>query len=296
MIFFGSDDFSLPLIKLIDKKHNLAAIITQPDKPKGRGKKMKANPIAQWAEVHNKHLFYDMADIQIKSINFDIGVVAAYGNIIPEYLINLPKYRLINLHPSLLPRYRGASPVESAILNGDTKTGISIIYVGKKLDSGDILAMKEYPLSGRENSIELRNILSEIGADLTLTVIENIDNIVPIKQNNYAAVYTKKLNKDDCKISFVNETAVEIDRKIRAYLSMGSFFKLDGLRIIAEEAQYDAENSKKPAGSIIRADTELSIQAKNGILRIKQILPEGKRSMSIKQFLNGHKITQKILQ
>lgn len=296
VIFFGSDNFSLPLIKLIDAKHNLAAIITQPDKPKGRGKKMKANPIAQWAKLHNKNLFYDMADIQLESINFDIGVVAAYGNIIPEYLINLPKYRLINLHPSLLPRYRGASPVESAILNGDTKTGISIIYVEKRLDSGDILAMKEYPLSGKENSIELRNILSEIGADMTLEVMKNIDNIVPVKQGDATAVYTKKLNKDDCKISFVSETAVEIDRKIRAYLSMGSFFKLDGLRIIVEKARYDAENSKKPAGSIIRADTKLSIQTKNGILRIKQILPEGKKPMSIKQFLNGHKITQEMLQ
>ncbi len=295
VLFFGSDNFSLPLIKLIDKKHDLAAIITQPDRPKGRGKKKKANLVAQWGKLHNKLIFFDMSDTRIEEIGFDIGVVAAYGNIIPERLINMPRYQLINLHPSLLPRYRGATPVESALLNGDQKTGVSIISVDKKLDSGDILAMKEYPLSGRENSVQLRKILSEIGAELTIEVMENIGNIIPVKQDNNTAVYSKKINKESCRISFTDETAVEIDRKIRAYLSIGSFFKLDGLRIIVENAEYNEANTEKPAGSIIDMDTGLSIQTKDGILKIREIKPEGKRSMSIKQFLNGHKITQKIL-
>jgi len=288
IIFFGSDEFSLPLIKALEVDHEIVAVITQPDKPQGRGRKIMPNPVAKWAVSHNKRIFYDMNQSEILSLDADIGVVAAYGRIIPEKLLNFPKYRLINLHPSLLPRYRGATPIETAILNGDEKTGCSVIYVEKKLDSGDILAMREYPLD-RENSIELRRILAEMGTQLVIDVIENIENLHPIRQDESQAIYTKKIAKSDAEIFFAKESASLIDRKIRAYIAIGSYFYLNGKRIIVQRADFDQANSGKPPGYIVEAKDRLTIQTKDGLLHIKQVKPAGKKSMSAKQFVNGYK-------
>ncbi len=289
VLFFGSDDFSVPVLKMLDARHTLVGVVTQPDKPKGRGKKIQSNPVAEWSLRRNKRIFYDMNDSNIFLLDVDIGVVAAYGKIIPEKLINFPKYRLINLHPSLLPRYRGATPIESAILNGDRKTGCSLIYVEKKLDAGDILAVREYLLEGRENSMELRRILSEIGAEMTIDLLENVNNISPIKQDDSLAVYTKKMIKSDGKISFETESACRIDRKIRAYINIGSYFYLNGKRLIVEEADFEDVDSGKQAGCIISSKDRLAVQTKKGIIYIKRVRPAGKGSMTMKQFLNGYK-------
>ena len=182
-----------------------------------------------------------------------------------------------------------ATPIESTILNGDRKTGCSIIYVEKKLDSGDILAMREYLLDGRENSIKLRQTLSEVGAEMIIELLENMNNISPIKQDDSLAVYTKKMIKSDGKISFETESACRIDRKIRAYINIGSYFYLNGKRLIVEEADFEDVDSEKPAGCIISSKDRLAIQTKKGIIYIKRVRPAGKGSMAIKQFLNGYK-------
>ncbi|MCX7974891.1 MAG: methionyl-tRNA formyltransferase, partial [Candidatus Aminicenantes bacterium] len=204
IVFFGTPEAALPsLEKLLNSEHQIKLIVTQPDRPAGRGLKLTPPPVKEFA-LKNGLPFIQPEKIRkdqtalnlIRSIFPDIIVVVAYGQILPAEIIYFPPYRAINVHFSLLPKYRGACPVAWAILNGEEKTGITIFVLNEKMDEGDILAQVEVEIRPRENAGELENRLAQIGADLLIKTLSEIDKLTPKPQDHSQATYAPKLNKN----------------------------------------------------------------------------------------------------
>lgn len=225
IVFFGTGDFSLTsLVGLVESSYNIAAVITKPDSKSGRGQKVIAPAVKTFAQRNNitvwqpekvSHLTED-----IRLLQEPIGVLASYGHIIPQSVIDLFHPGIINIHPSLLPKYRGSSPIESAILNGDSKTGVSVMQLSARMDAGPVYKVKEYMLNGSETKPELYRHLAQYGADLLLETLPSIMNgtLLPIPQNETDATYTARLSKADGIIDPSVLTAVEAERRVRAYL------------------------------------------------------------------------------
>lgn len=302
IIFFGSPDSALySLKKILEKKHRVELIITQPDKPAGRGKKIAASPVKRFAQTHNIPVYQPvkirkdpLALEKMKAINPDLNVVVAYGQIIPASLIYYPKYNSINLHFSLLPKYRGASPVHWSILKGERNTGVTIFELNEKMDSGDILAKQELEILPGEYAHELEVRLAEIGAELLCKIMDRIDAIPHSKQDHSQATFAPLLKKGDGRIDWTKD-AFEIDRKIRAFTPWPSAYSfLDNKRIkIIRGKGLKGKTSNLIPGEITDV-SKIGIQVScghNSIYIIEELQPEGKKVMSAYAFSLGAKIT-----
>jgi len=296
-IFFGTPDFSVPTLNLLIKETNLIAIVTQPDKKVGRKQMVLPTPIKKIG-LQNKIKVFQPQRIkdeeiinQIKKLNPDLIIVAAYGKIIPKDILDLPKYGCINIHASLLPKYRGASPIQTAILNGEKETGITIMVMNEKMDEGDIIAQIPEKIYNNDTSESLHNRLSKTGANFLIKTLPDYINkkIVPQKQNNKSATYTKIIKKEDGKINW-QQNSYKILRQINAFTPWPSAYTfIDQKRFKITKAQAIDKDSEKQNGTIILFENKIAIACSKSILLIEKWQPEGKKEIKTSDYLLGNK-------
>ncbi len=297
IVFMGTPDYAAVTLKaLINSKHNIVGVFAQPDKKVGRKQILTPPPVKVLAEENSIPVFQPVTlrDGEalgiLKELNPDIIVVVAYGKILPEEILTMPKYGCINGHASLLPKYRGASPIQWCIVCGEEKTGITVMQMDKGMDTGDILLQKETDILNGETAEELFDRLSAISADLMLETVENIENITPIKQDESKASYAPIIKKEMAKLDF-SKGAKELYNAVRGYYSWPcAYFFLNGKRIKVISAEI-GDKTFKPQGTVIDNTDFLQIACGDGVgLRLLTVQPEGKGQMTSKQMLNGTKI------
>ena len=298
IVFMGTPDFSVgTLEEIIATGHEVVGVVTQPDKPKGRGKEMHLTPVKEVALKHNLPVYQPTrvkeADFvsELAAMNADVIVVVAFGQIISREILDLPKHGCINVHASLLPKYRGAAPIQWAIIDGEEQTGVTIMQMDEGLDTGDMIAKTEVVISDNETGGSLFDSLSQAGAKLLVKVLADIEAGTIKREpqpSESPTPYAKMIKKQMGKIDFSDE-AVVIERLIRglnpwpsAYTSInGKTLKLWQAVVLDEVA------SEKP-GVIVRIDKEVIwVQTKKGLLGIKELQLEGKKRMNVADFLRG---------
>ncbi len=299
-LFFGTSSFAVPTLKnLINFGYNVKAVITQPEKPAGRKRITIPSPVKKLAEENNISVFepHDLKNDdffkQFKNLEPDMCVLAAYGKIIPARYLDLPHYGFINIHPSLLPKYRGPSPIQNAILNGDEKTGVTIMKMDEKIDHGPVLAVIGYQLSTAQNYKETEEDLAKLGAELLIDVLPKyISSELKFQvQNDAEATFTKLLNRDSGRINW-NLSAKDIWNKTRALNpEPGTWTKWNGkvLNILDTEIFCLEKEEQKAPGTVMKIHNGLiAVTTKKCYLILKQIQLEGGKIMDAKSFLNGH--------
>ncbi len=301
IVFMGSPAFSVPVLQeLMSNRYDIIAVYTQPDKKGGRGQKLMACPVKEFAIKHGLVVFQpetlrnDDEISKLKKINPDLIVVAAYGQILPDAVLEIPHYGCLNVHPSLLPRYRGPSPVTAAILNGDTLTGVTIMLIEKKVDSGPILSRKTMEINDDDTTGTLSEKLAKLGAELLVKTIPDwiAGRIIPEKQDEKQASYTKMTTKEDGKIDW-HLPAVDIWRRIRAYQPWpGCFTFFKSTRLIISKALPLEMFTDDEVGKVLKLTDggakKIAINTGRGLLELLNVQLEGRRSMSISEFVAGH--------
>ena len=298
VVFMGTPDFAVGTLEEIVKAgHEVAAVVTQPDKPKGRGKTLMPTPVK---EAALKYAIPVYQPLKVRAEEFvkvlekiapDIIVVAAFGQIISKEILELPKYGCINVHASLLPAYRGAAPIQWAVINGDKESGVTIMQMDEGLDTGDMLLKTVVPLDEKETGGSLFDKLSKAGADLLLKTLDALENgtVTPQKQGESPTAYAKMLTKDMGAIDW-NRPAKELERLIRGLNPWPSAYtKLNGktLKIWAADVCGQTGEKAQP-GTVLKAEKdEFLIQTGEKILSVKELQLEGKKRMDTAAFLRG---------
>ncbi len=284
IIFWGTSEFALPsLKKLIQENYQIKAVVTAPDKPAGRQQIPVPSPVKKFAQEKQLAVFQPEKPIQLapqlKKISPDLNILAAYGRIIPEQIISMPIYGSINLHPSLLPKYRGPSPIQTAILENQTKTGVSLILMDEKIDHGPILAQAELPIANQDNYQTLSEKLSRLAAELLSQALPDYltGRIKPKKQNESKAVYTKIITRQDGKIDLARETARQIHAKLRAFGAWPGIWTIINRKRVKI---LKAEPSQKPGPA--------ALKTKQGYLVLELVQPEGKKPITGQEFSQGY--------
>ncbi|MDD6434820.1 MAG: methionyl-tRNA formyltransferase [Clostridiales bacterium] len=296
VLFMGTPDFAVSTLKaIIEAGHEVIGVVTQPDKPVGRGKKIRFSPVKEEALLHDIPVFQPrkVRDPEVvkelSGLGADVGVVVAFGQILPKSLLDAPKYGCLNVHASLLPAYRGAAPIQWAILNGDEETGVTIMQMDAGLDTGDILTKETVKIESDETGGSLHDKLSEVGGRLlvkTLALTEQ-GKLEPVKQGETTTEYASMLTKELGHIDW-NRDALEIDRKVRglspwpsAYTRVnGKTFKIWSSEVV--------EGDGSAPGTIIQKDRgKLVIACGSGALSLREVQMEGKKRMGIEDFLRG---------
>lgn len=299
VIFAGTPEFAVPALDaLLQSQHQICAVYTQPDRPAGRGQKLTASPIKQLAMQHDIPVYQPQAlrdkdaQQQLRNLQADVMVVVGYGMILPKEVLEIPRYGCINIHPSLLPRWRGATPIQSAIIAGDTVTGVTIMQMDEGMDSGPILKQIDYPIATTATSGDLHQQLAALGAKVLLEVLDLLtkNNLQPQKQDATRATYTKKIDKAAAKIDW-HLTAMEVDRRIRAYNPWPvayTQFKENVIRIWRSTPIIEKNTAK--AGEILLINKAgIDIATGNGILRILELQLPGGKILNVANFLNAKK-------
>ena len=290
----GTPDFAVPILKSINNlNHNILEVYTQPPNKKNRGQKIQNSPIHDFSNKLNLPvrfpIAFDEKEInRIKKLNPDLVIVVAYGKILPAELLNLDKVLFINVHASLLPKWRGAAPIQRAIMNLDHETGVSIMKIVTELDAGPVLLQSKIKITKEINYKELSGQMSELGAKLILDTLKLIENKSAnfTKQNESEATYAKKIEKTETKINW-NDDAEKIIAKINAFCpNPGCWFELNGNRIKIIKAK--KVMSKGIPGTIL--DDNLTIACSKNAIRIIELKKEGKQKMTADEFLRGNKI------
>lgn len=302
IVFFGSPESAIPsLQRILEEGHTVGLIITQPDRPSGRGKKLTASPVKKFALEHNIPVFQpqrirkDPAALdRICEVDPDLNVVVAYGQIIPAQVIDFPEYRSINLHFSLLPKYRGASPVQWAILNGESTTGLTIFVLNEKMDEGDILTQKEIRILPQEKAFELEERLAREGADLLVNTIHQMDRLTPLRQDHTQATYAPLIKKEDGLIDW-RDMAISVGRKVRAFSAWPSaftYFRGKRLKILEGRTDTTESISSVRPGEIFAVEKEgISVGCGDGqVYTISRLQPENRKTMNAHSFSLGAKI------
>lgn len=306
IIFTGTSDFADKYLKfLIESKIDIACVITQPDKPQGRKLKLTPSPVAKTAEEHNLKLYKPLnisdpsfAQEILKPINPDVMIVVAYGQILKENILNLPKYGCINIHPSKLPLYRGAAPIQRTLLNGETNTATCIIQMDKGLDSGDIIKQQELDINPNDTLGSLETKLINIGSNLLLQTIDDIrtNNLTSTPQNHEKATYAHKIKKQDTIID-LNADADDIHNKVRALnphplATIETLLKNQTIRIKIWETEVCLDNSDTIPGTILKQDKDnLIIKTGKNAISIKSLQIPGKKQVKTADFLRGYSLT-----
>lgn len=314
IVFMGTPDFAKKsLEKIYDIGHEIQLVITNPDKPKGRGMKLFPSPVKEFAlekgislEQPIKIRENEQLVNKIKSLEPDVLVVVAYGKIIPNEILKIPKLGAINVHGSLLPKYRGAAPIQWAIINGEETTGITTMFINEKMDEGDMLLKEEVKIDENETLGELWDKLSEVGGNLLVKTLEKLKDIKPVQQTG-EATYAPMLNKEIAKINWESMTAIQVKNLIRglnpimgAYSILNEekikFWKArvitleDFVKKINEFEEFKNRLSKIEPGTIIYSDEKfgLYVKAKDDILEIEEIQVPNSKKMNILDFLRGN--------
>ena len=301
IVYFGSPGAAIPsLERLLQAGHSIELVITQPDKPAGRGKAPTPPPVKEAARRHGIPVLQPekiRKDPEVLAalgkIAPDIIVVVAYGQIIPSTIIDLPQHKSVNVHFSLLPKYRGAAPVQWAILSGEEKTGVTIFELNERMDEGDILSQLETDIGPRENARELEDRLSRIGAELLVETLEKIDTLPHLRQDQTQATLAPRLHKDLGRIDWAKD-AVSIDRMVRAFsLWPGAFTFFRGQRIIIHAGSLLTVPASPPEpGRIVEVRRKGPVVAcgDGGAYLIERLQRENRKEMAAADFLRGTKI------
>ena len=301
IVFMGTPDFaSASLKKLIDEKFDVVGVFTQPDKPKGRGMELCASPVKELALENGLPVFQPVkmrdgtALAQIKALEPDILVVVAYGRILPDDILAVPKYGAINVHGSLLPKYRGAAPIQWAVLNGDKITGVTTMYLASEMDTGDIIYTAETEIGEYETSGELFDRLKDMGAELLVKTLRDIDaGTAPrTPQDHSKASYVTMLDKSICPIDW-NKTPREVLKHIYGLQPWPvATMELEGKTVRVFAAKYTDGKTEKVPGAVVSTDKGgLEIACADGeTLLITEIQAPGKKRMGAEDYLRGHQI------
>ena len=301
IVFMGTPDFaSASLKKLIDERFDVVGVFTQPDKPKGRGMELCASPVKELALENGLPVFQPVkmrdgtALAQIKALEPDILVVVAYGRILPDDILAVPKYGAINVHGSLLPKYRGAAPIQWAVLNGDKITGVTTMYLASEMDTGDIIYTVETEIGEYETSGELFDRLKDMGAELLVKTLRDIDaGTAPrAPQDHSKASYVTMLDKSSCPIDW-NKTPREVLKHIYGLQPWPvATMELEGKTVRVFAAKYTDGKTEKVPGAVVSTDKGgLEIACADGeTLLITELQAPGKKRMGAEDYLRGHQI------
>ncbi|OGN08171.1 MAG: methionyl-tRNA formyltransferase [Candidatus Yanofskybacteria bacterium RIFCSPHIGHO2_02_FULL_41_11] len=299
IVFFGTSEFAVPTLEaLINVKYEIAAVITRPDKPIGRKQALSPSPIKILARQKNIKVLQpitlksDEFFESFKKFNPDICIVTAYGKIIPSQYIEIPKYGFLNIHPSLLPKYRGPSPIQTAILNGEKEMGVTIIMVDEEVDHGLLLSTIAYSLSSKAYYKEIEKELAELGAKLLIETLPKYirGEIAPEPQDHSQATFTKILSRENGRINW-NEPAEKICNQIRALNPEPGTWTTWNNKVInipIFNVGYPQVEENKP-GMVIKVNKDIFVATGKGYLKLETIQLEGGREMPVKSFVNGYK-------
>lgn len=314
----GTPDFAQESLKSIyEAGHEIIAVVTNPDRPKGRGMKMVASPVKEYAIQKNIKVYQpekvkkneEFINV-IKELNPELICVVAYGKILPEDILNIPKYGSVNVHGSLLPKYRGAAPIQWSVINGDKITGVTTMYMGAGMDTGDMILKREVKIGDNETTGELWDRLSKIGAELLVETITQIENgTAPREKQGDDFSMAPMLNKEMAKIDWENKTAAEIKNLVRGLNPiMGAYTFYEGKKIKFWKVETYTDNQiielfpeleefkdrflDLPEGTILFSDskTGLYIKAKDGNIKVIEIQGENAKKMSSEEFLRGNSL------
>ena len=311
ILFMGTPDFARESLEAIyNAGHNILGVVTNPDKPKGRGMKLIASPVKEYAIEKNLKIFQpekvrknEEFIEQIKELNPDVICVVAYGKILPKEILEIPRLGCINVHGSLLPKYRGAAPIQWAVLNGDKTTGITTMYMDVGMDTGDMILKQEVEIGEDETTGELWDRLSKIGGKLLVDTLKQVENgTAPREKQGDDFSVAPMLSKDMAKIDWENKSAQEIKNLVRGLNPiMGAYAFLNGSKIkfwkvdVAKNIGYDEDNIKIfKNGTVLISDQKdgLFIKTEKGILSVLEIQGENAKRMSINDFLRGNQINE----
>ncbi len=308
IVFMGTPDFAKESLEAIYKAgHNIMAVVTNPDRPKGRGMKLIPSEVKEYAMRKDLKIYQPLKikelTEELKTINPDVICVVAYGKILPRKILEIPKFGCINVHASLLPKYRGAAPIQWAVLNGDKVTGVSTMYMDKGMDTGDIILKEEVTIGEDETTGELWERLSKIGGELLVQTLEKLEKgTAPREKQSEDFTVAPMLSKEMSKIDWETKTAQEIKNLVRGLNPiMGAFTYLNGKKIkfwkvaIASKEEIEIENMNIIRnGTVLVSDTRdgLFIKTKQGVLKVLEIQGENAKKMSIQDFLRGNKIEE----
>lgn len=299
IIFMGTPDFAVPCLDKLHQNYNVTAVITQPDRPKGRGQHLAKSPVKVYAEEHNLPVYQPE---KIKTAEFteklrqmqpDLIIVVAFGQILSQEILDIPKFGCINVHASLLPRWRGAAPIHWSIIGGDTETGVTTMYMDAGLDTGDMILKAKTVITPEMTTAQLHDALMMQGADLLIETIQSIENgtVSREKQDDSLSCYAKMLNNNNCRIDWT-KSAQEIHDLVRglnswpiAYTTLnGKKFKIWQTKII------DTDTTGKTPGQIIDLTKKgIIVATGNGTIELLQIQPPNKAKMPASSYINGHR-------
>ena len=296
VVFMGTPEYSVPVLKALIDNYNVIGVVTQPDKEVGRGHEVEASPIKKLALENNIKVVqpvkirneYDC----VLNMNPDIIVTCAYGQIIPKEILEYPKFGCINVHASLLPKYRGGAPIHRAILNGEKETGITIMYMAEGMDDGDIISQEKVVIRDDETVGELHDELSKLGPKLLLETLPSIFDGTNnrIKQDDSQVSLAKIIKKEDEILDF-NDLSINIYNKVRGLNPFpGAYSILDNKRVKIYKSRIESDKSNKEPGTIIDVLKDgIAVKTQDGKIIIEELKMEGKKKMSSKEFLNGVK-------
>ena len=301
IVYFGTPEFSVPTLKaLIDSTHQVVAVVSQPDRPRGRGQRLTPTATKTVALEHGisalqPERIRDEAFLSaVRSLAPDLGVVAAYGKLLPDSLLQIPRFGMINVHGSLLPRWRGAAPVHRAVIAGDVETGVTIMRVVKELDAGPTFSAVSRPIGPEETSPEVERSLARLGATLLVEVADRMaaGQATETPQDEALVTYAPKITKSEGAIDWSLSAAVihNLVRGLQPWPLVSA--RIAGERVLLHRTALSGERTSAPAGSIVRAGgDELIVAAGDGqVLRLLAVQPQGRRVMSAREFLAGRRI------
>ncbi len=299
IIFAGTPDFAARHLEaLLSSSHEIVGVFTQPDRPAGRGKKLMAGPVKVLAEENGLPVFQpkSLRPVEnqelVAALNADVMVVVAYGLILPEAVLAMPRLGCINVHGSLLPRWRGAAPIQRSLWAGDTQTGVTIMQMDKGLDTGDMLRKLTCPITAEDTSASLYDKLAQLGPQGLLATLSDLASgaVVPEKQDDAKATYAEKLSKEEARLDWML-SAVQLERCIRAFNPWPvSYFMIDDQPVKVWKASVLDQQSKAAPGTVLETGKQgIQIATADGILNLEDLQPAGKKPMSAQDLLNSRR-------
>lgn len=297
IIFAGTPQFAVPsLLALLHSNHTVCAVYTQPDRKAGRGRKLQKSPVKLVALEHEIDVYQPVslkdaeAQAQLMALQADLMIVVAYGLLLPKTVLKIPRLGCINVHASLLPRWRGAAPIQRALLAGDTVTGITLMQMDAGLDTGAMLQCESCDIDPSDTGQTLHDRLAEMGAQMLANAIDDIENLPAVAQDGSQATYAKKLEKTEAQLDW-QESAVVLERKVRAFNPWPiAFADLFNQTLRIWDAQVlPATPTTEPVGSIIRCQRDgIDVVTSDGILRLLKVQRAGGKPLMVSDFLNAH--------
>ncbi len=300
IVFMGTPEFSVPTLNKLIENHNVQLVVTQPDKPNKRGNKVTFSPIKQVAEDNNIEVFQPAkiktqeAVDKLKQYEAAVFIVVAYGQILSEEILNIPKYGCINIHGSILPKYRGPAPIHYSVLNGDTETGVTIMYMDKGMDTGDMIKIAKMPITDEDNTGDIHDKMCILGADTLIEVLDDIDKGIINRepQNNEEATYCHLLKKEEGHIDF-SKTTREVLNLVRGMTPYPSAYAvLNDKKYKIAKVSISQFNCDAEVGTIVKSadEGEILVKCNDGCVSIEKIQKPGGKMLPVKEFLKGNRV------